>query len=334
MNAPLLATCDTDLLDDLLRLAAAAGVSLDIAHDPATALRSWSSAPVVLVGPDLAPALAAHSPTRRPDVFLLSLAEPDYKAAVELGADRVLALPQGEPWLVQALADTVDGKARQAPVVGFVGGGGGVGTTSLAAATALVAARDRVVTLLDLDPLGPGIERVLDLSGGLTWHGLDGAEGRLGSRALRTALPQRDGVAVLGWGSSPVGSPLAWRPALDAARRGSDLVILDLPRGGALDELLPVCDHIVLLAAGSVMGVASAMRLAQSRLAVSPSALLAVREAAVVPGDVSAALGLPLAAVVEHDRRLAENVELGLGPVSSKRSPLAAAARAILEVVA
>ena len=44
MNAPLFLTRDDDLLDELLRLAAAAGVTPEVAGDGRTALASWTSA--------------------------------------------------------------------------------------------------------------------------------------------------------------------------------------------------------------------------------------------------------------------------------------------------
>jgi len=62
-SAPaLVITRDDLLLDDLLRLAAAAGVSLDVAHDTTSALRGWSAAAVVLVGTDLAGRVAEQRP--------------------------------------------------------------------------------------------------------------------------------------------------------------------------------------------------------------------------------------------------------------------------------
>jgi len=49
---PLVVTADPDVLDDLLRLAATAGVDIDVAPDAGVARRSWASAPFVVVGPD------------------------------------------------------------------------------------------------------------------------------------------------------------------------------------------------------------------------------------------------------------------------------------------
>ena len=47
---PLLLTGDPVLLDDLLRLAASAGVETEVAHDVVAARGSWAAAPLVLVG--------------------------------------------------------------------------------------------------------------------------------------------------------------------------------------------------------------------------------------------------------------------------------------------
>jgi hypothetical protein len=65
MTAPLFVTRDQSLLDELLRLAAAAGVTPDVAPDGGAALRSWAAAPVVLLGADVAEEMAHLRPARR-----------------------------------------------------------------------------------------------------------------------------------------------------------------------------------------------------------------------------------------------------------------------------
>ncbi|MGH3683349.1 MAG: hypothetical protein ACRDT2_24245, partial [Natronosporangium sp.] len=46
---PLVVTSDEQLLDELLRVAAASGTELDVAADPAAARGRYSAAPLVLV---------------------------------------------------------------------------------------------------------------------------------------------------------------------------------------------------------------------------------------------------------------------------------------------
>ncbi len=341
MPAPLLVTCDSDLLDDLLRLAAAAGVTLDVAHDPGSALRLWSAAPLVLVGPDLVGLVADQAPPRRPEVFLLSHGEPDYRAAVAVGAADVVQLPLGEAWLGEALADAGEGGRASALTLGIVGGSGGVGATTLACATGLSATGRGRVALLDLDPLGAGVERVLGLDdiGGVRWSDLAASRGRLGSQALRDSLPERDGLAVLGWGSVPDAPDLtAVREVLTAAQRGHELLVADLPRH--LDEPAALvasrCDHVLLVASCSLPGAAAAVRALAALSSVVGSVQLVARTSggAVTASALASALGLPLVAEVGEQRRLAEQLDLGLGPLHSRRGPVARAAREILRRLA
>ncbi len=337
----LLITRDETLLDDLHRLAAAAGVDLDVAHDTTSALRSWSAAAAVLVGADQAGLVARQRPARRDHVHVVVRgAVPDglFRSALAAGARDVVELPAAEAWLVELLTDLTDGTAHAARTIGVVSGSGGAGATTFGCALALVAARDAAAVLLDLDPLGPGVDRVVGLeeAEGVRWDGLLAASGRLGSRALRAALPRRGDLAVLGWGSGTAGQldPVAVREVLSAAQRGHDVVVVDLPR--ALDEVAAEvasrCDRVVLVAVASVPGVAAAAKVAARLRPLNRDLALVVRRGpGAAPAErVAAALDLPLVAELPRQRRLAEDVDLGLGPVRSARAPLARAARRAL----
>ena len=61
---------------------------------------------------------------------------------------------------------------------------------------------------------------------------------------------------------------------------------------------------------------------------------LVVRGRGLDPEGVARVTGLPLLAEMADQRRLAESVDLGLGPVRSRRGPLARAAAQVLEQVA
>ena len=127
---PLLVTRDEALLDDLLRLAAAAGAVLDVAHDSGAARTGWATAPVVLVGADAVASLAATSPLRRERVHVVGHGPaPDdlFRAALAVGADTVAELPAAETWLVETLTDVVDGTSGRAVTLAVVGGSGGAG---------------------------------------------------------------------------------------------------------------------------------------------------------------------------------------------------------------
>ncbi len=141
MTSPLIITRDETLLDELLRLTAAAGVTPEVAPDPGAALRSWSAAPVVLVGVDVASELADLGPPRRVSVHFVGWGRvPDhvFKTAVGVGAENVAELPRSDAWLLELLADAGERAARDAVTVGVVGGSGGSGATTFACALALV----------------------------------------------------------------------------------------------------------------------------------------------------------------------------------------------------
>ena len=344
-SSALLITQDELLLDDLLRLAAAAGTTLDVAHDTTNALRAWSSASVVLVGADQVDALAVHRPSRRDQVHVVAhgpVGDAVFRSALATGAVDVAELPAADDWLVELLTDAADGAAHPARTVGVVGGCGGSGATTFACAMALTAAAKESAVLIDLDPLGPGLDRVVGLDTdqradhGVRWDALVGSRGRLGSRSLRAALPVKGGLAVLTWAPGPAVALDAGsvREVLSAAQRGHDTVVVDLPR--AVDdvtaEVVSRCDEVLVVADPSVAGVASAGRVVARLRPLNRSLGLVVRDVgSTVPAQhVAGVLELPLVAQMPAQRRLAEHVDLGLGPVHSARSPLARASRSAL----
>lgn len=340
-TSPLLVTADEELLGDVLRLAAAAGAPLDVVHDPGGALRDWTGAAVVLVGADQANPLAVRCPPRREHVHVVSrgtAGDPLFRDALALGARGVVELPRSESWLVELLTDALDGSGSAARTVGVVAGSGGAGASTFAAALALTAAAGGPALLLDLDPWGPGLDRVvgLDDAAGVRWDSLLTSSGRLGSRSLRAALPERDGLAVLTWSAAATTDleDAAVREVLSAAQRGSRTVVVDLPRSlaGIAGEVAGRCDQVVMVVDATVPGVASATRAAARLRARAPSVGVVVRATTgPLPAPaVADALGLPLLADYPSRRRVAEQVDLGLGPLGSRRSPLARAARAVL----
>jgi len=339
MTAPLFVTADESLLEELLRLAAAAGTTPEVAHDVPAALRAWSKAPLVLVGEDLAVPLARAAPTRRDAVFVVLTAPvPDrvFQVALALGAESVAELPRSEGWLVERLTDVVDSGPARGLTIGVVGGSGGSGATIFACALAQVAARSGPSVVIDADPLGPGADRILglDLADGVRWDALGHTTGRLSARALRDSLPRRDGVAALSWYPGPQPrrlQPFAAREALSAARRGHDTVVLDLPRASdpLVDEIASRCDQVLVTVVTTVAGVAAAMRLC--RRFPDPGALgLVVRGPAMDDETLARAVGSPVLQRMGDQRGLAESIDLGLGPVRSRRGPLGRAAVRVL----
>ena len=334
MTAPLFITGDDTLLDELLRLAAAAGITPDVARDTAAALRGWAAAPLVLLGADLADEMALTGPARRPGVHVVAWgAVPDdlFRTALAVGAHDVTQLPRSEGWITETLTDLGDTGRTRGTVVGVVGGSGGAGATTFACALAQMAARSGPTVVIDTDPLGPGVDRVLGLetSDGARWDALCQTTGRLSSRALRESLPRRGGLGVLTWYGGTAGTLQAFavREALSAAQRGHDLVVLDLPRAAdpVIDEVAARCDRLLVVVVPTVAGVASAVRLC-TRLADPSRLRLVVRGNGIESRDLARVTGVPVVARMSDQRGLGEAIDLGLGPVRSRRGPLGRAA--------
>jgi secretion/DNA translocation related CpaE-like protein len=257
------------------------------------------------------------------------------REALAIGADHVAELPAAEPWLLDRLTEAADVGTDAGHVWGFVGASGGVGTSSLAAAVAVVMAGAGPTALLDLDPVGAGVEGVLgsEVEEGIRWSDLHAAPGRLTASALRDALPRTSGPAVLGFGSRPDAvDPGVAREVLTAARRGHDVVVVDLPRWGddAATSVLATCDRVVVVCAAHVRGVRGARRILE-RLPSRDAVELVVRTTSrsADANDVAAALGVQQHVVLGEDRGLEERLDLGLGPCHRRRSPMTRAAEAL-----
>ncbi|WP_207781874.1 septum site-determining protein Ssd [Phytoactinopolyspora limicola] len=343
---PLLITADDDLLDDLLRLAAAAGAEVDVASDPSTARSAWPTAPVVIIGDDQAEGLTRLTPTRRHDVYLIGRTADDpavWRRGVALGAERVLHFPADEPWLTDRLADATEGETANACVVGVVGGRGGAGASVLATALSVTGCRRGLaVMLIDLDPLGGGLDLVLGAedASGVRWPDLVGSRGRLSARALQTELPGRHGLTVLSWDRGDLLAVPAEsaRVVLAAARRGCDLVVLDLPRtlDHTTEEALSVCSTVVLVVPAEVRAVAAASRVAAALTTVAHDVRVVSRgpsHAGLDGSDVATALGLPLALHMGAERRLTEQLDRGETPGLRERSPLGMACGQLLDML-
>lgn len=342
---PLVLTGDTELLDDLLRLAAVGGTEVEVAQDAAAARARWSTAPLVMIGSDQAERCARARLPRRPRVIMVGRAgrtDPPWHLAELLGAEHVAMLPAAEPWLVDRFADVGAGGAvgGTARAVAVIGGRGGAGASVLAGGLAVTAARSGLRTLLvDADPLGGGLDLVLGWESleGLRWPALTGADGRVDALALVRALPGQGDLVALCWDRGDLLElpTEAMAATMDAARRGRDLVVVDLPRW--LDEpaviALQAVDQALLVVPAELRATAAAARVATA--AGQHCANLAVVVRGPAPGrlrakEIARALGLPLAGALRPEPGLCRGLERGEAPTASGRGPLAALCRRVI----
>lgn len=341
-DRPLLITSDPDVLDDLVRIGLTAGTELQVAPDVGTARRSWAAAAAVVVGPDVAQSCAGARLPRRPGVVLLGDDLDDagiWQLAVEVGAEHVVFLPDGEDWLVDMLAESVEPSRQCGQLVAVVGGRGGAGATTLAVALAVTAARSRRTLLVDGDPLGGGIDLVLggESDAGLRWPDLGATRGRVPGAALTEALPRRDDLSVLSWDRGDVlrVPPEAMEAVLEAGRRTCELVVVDLPRG--LDDagriVLSLATVVLLVVPAEVRAAAAAARVATQLAPLCADLRLVVRGPApsgLSADEIAAALGLPLVGFLRPEPGIDLALERGEPPGRRGRSPLAALSEQVL----
>lgn len=335
-QSPLIITSDPVLLEDLLRLTTDVGLIADVAPDPAAARNWYDRAALVLIGIDMADPCARANLRRRSGVILVGhlaegAASSDWSIADRLCATHVAMLPAAESWLSEQIA-SID-RAHRAETIAVLGGRGGAGASVLAGALAVTGARRGLSTLLiDADPLGGGVDLVLgwEHREGLRWPALSGAGGQVHPSTLVDALPGYPDLVVLSWdrGEPTIATPEAMSAALDAGRRGRDLVVVDLPRSldDAASIALTVADRAFLVVPSELRACAAAARVAATVVPHCPSLSVVVRHPArygLSAAEVAGAVGLPLAGSFRQESAVSVALERGEPPTGSGRGSLA-----------
>ena len=340
VNSPhvVLLTQQEAVSDAVLAAAAAHGVRVEVVEAVEDCLVSWAEAGLVLVGGDQAAALASEGPKARPGVFLVGYSPEELgRWSVSLGG-QVIVLPDGLAALSAVLADD---RGAGAPVVAVVGGSGGVGASTLAAGLAMVARRrGRTAALVDVDPLGGGIDLLLgaERTPGWRWPRLLGARGEVTD--VRRFLPRVDGLTVVSMvrpapGAPPDETPSAEsvRAVLGALARHHDLVVLDVGRSplASARPALAAARVSFLVSGTCVRAVAEASATVRSLDLGTPMVVVRRSPGSRVAADVvGRALELPVAGSLPEDRGLARAAEQGDPPGRSGRGRWARAVGRLL----
>jgi secretion/DNA translocation related CpaE-like protein len=314
----LLVTSSSIVRGEVERIVAAAGANLRVVADALEGARYWDGAAAVLVGSDI----RELPPRRRAPAVLVGLdGEGDslWHLAAALGAERVAVLPDAAAWL----ADHLSRSRAPGPggiILGMTGGCGGGGATTAAVWIAQAAAgMGARVLLIDGDPWGGGLELALaaEESPGLRWPDLSEARGSIDSSQLSDSLPVSGGFSFLSWPASreqPVPVAAATTTGvLDAARRGYELVVLDIGRGaGPLQSYAWDCDRIMLVVPAQLKAAVAAVRLLHEFPPVEAGLLIRGRPGAALDGPlISEAIGLPVLGRVPELRGVGAAMESG-----------------------
>jgi secretion/DNA translocation related CpaE-like protein len=332
-------TADPELLDQMLGVAAAAGVAVDVAVEPATCGPQWTEAPLVLLGADVAAPAVGRLGTRAGVLVVTrGSASAELSSVAEtVGAEDVIGLHEGEADVLERLADATE-PAAPVRVIGVVGGRGGAGASTLAAGLALTAAGRGPSWLIDLDPLGGGADAGLgaELSVGARWSDLQTLTGRLSPHALRTALPEVAGVTVVAAGGDAISEPTpeAVRAVVASAGRGGGTTVLDLGRHrtAARDVAVAATDELLLVVPAEVRAVIAGRRVVDSLGPVRPGPRVLVRA---VPGalpseEIARGLGLPLAGELPDEVTVRAAIQAGEPTALLRNTELAALCETII----
>ena len=314
----LLVTASGVLRAEVERIVAAAGGRLRLAVDAVEGGRYWDSAAAVLVGSDI-----RELPPRRstPAVMVGLDGEGDslWHLAAALGAERVAVLPDAAAWL----ADHLSRSRSPAPgglVLGVIGGCGGAGATTaaiwIAQAAAGLGAR---VLLVDGDRWGGGLELALAAEDGpgLRWPDLAEASGSIDPQQLSDSLPVAGGFSFLSWPATreqplPVAAGAA-AGVLDAARRGYELVVVDVGRGAEpLHTVVWDCDRILVVVPAQLKAAVAAVRLLQELPPVEAGLLVRGRPGSALDSSLIAdAVGVPVQGRIPELRAVTAATESG-----------------------
>ncbi|NKQ59106.1 helicase [Amycolatopsis sp. K13G38] len=341
---PLVVITDETLLDEVLRLAAAAGCELHRAPDIVSARADWSRAPLIVLD-ELS---LDREPPPRAGLLLVTKGMPEaaiWQRVFDLGIERVVPIPDREADLVSAFADVVEGpRVPGGGVIGVVGGRGGAGTSVFATALALTACDGaRGALLLDCDPLGGGLDLLLgaETQTGARWPDLRLQGDRISMPALSEALPEyrRAGkrLPFLACGpAAPAPDPSALASVVDAGCRAGKVVVCDLPRhlGSDVEPVTEAADLIVMVVPAEVRACAAARQVAARLSGNEDRVRLVVRgpsPGAISPQDIATAVGLPLLTSITTDRHLPKSVD-DAGLLLRPRSNLTRAARLALSI--
>ena len=334
-------TSDPDLLDHALSVVAAAGVEAEVTSDLGSLRSVWSSASMLLIGADQAAGAAGLQLGRRAEVYVLAegAAAPEaYSSSLPLGA-AVVVVPDNARWLSAAIAELVRRPAGSGRMICVTGGSGGVGASTLAAALAVVAARqgERSV-LIDTDRRGGGIDLLVGAErvDGWRWPRLSRARGHLGE--LGEQLPCIDGVDVLSMdrGEDAELGAEQLQAVLESVRRSHGATVVDVSRDLGIDliEAISARAAWLLIARDDIRGVAAGRERARwlRDAGVCPGLVVRRGRAGMLdPHGVADGLGLELVGTLSDEPSLVLAAERGDPPGRSPRSRLAQLARNLLQ---
>lgn len=311
----LLITCDDRVISEFKTIAAVTQTHLVIASEPTKS--EIDLAYRVFVSQELAEIEITHS-----DIVLVVVGASNietWSSALRLSANHVATIPESRDWLIENLVQPIRSKGLS---VAVVPASGGAGASLLSCGLAFHARQIfHEVALVDLDENSASLDITFGLENqpGMRWQDFSNLSGSINGNDILRSLPNRDNVGLLTHGKLTDSTTTPKNLVLEKLNEACDLVVIDFPRLSdkhfSIDALTN-CDLVLVVTTATIRGCASAKRSIAGLAGYAKNIELVVRN---VPGSnlnpmqIAELLNTPLAAIVNTDVRIAEQIEQGFG---------------------
>lgn len=268
-----------------------------------------------------------------------------YRSLIEAGVVDYLVKPVSAADLQRAIAQADEGaaggnaaSARRGRVTAVLGARGGVGASMVALNLAWLLSHEhgRKTALVDFDLHFGTAALSLDLETGGGFRDVLQNPSRIDPLFLeRASLRVGEKLVLLGTEESLTASrqwtPESVKPLLDELTQAQDDVVIDLPRGVAIEatELLAAADQVVVVADASLSSLRDGLRLKALVREAAPKAKLRVvvnrsrpgLKGELPVGELAKSLGEPAAGEIPYDPKAA-------AAAAAKGRPIVAVAKA------
>ena len=270
------------------------------------------------------------------NVVIVTAGEPGpiiWQKAVATGAKYVAFLPDARPWLLENL---IPKSNKIAHTIGFLGSSGGLGTSLLASLIAITFAQSHEKVLLaELNPVSGGLDVLWGIEDvkGMRWSHLSNELSQFLVQDVMRSIPAVNGVSLLSSDLAGIPSEKSATDLVAALKMEVDVQVIDLPdpQAPCFNELLNICDDLVLLVGSSIKSISAANQLI-NQFPKFGNAKLIVRN---LPGtnltdlNIARTLNLQLVGQIPNEIKLVEHLEQGLSPT---KIPNSAYRKAVLEI--